>query len=111
MLTDTATVLSPLAPRYLVQLCKHFAHKIPAEAAEGRGRAVFPWGICLLAAEGETLTLHCEAADAPSLDQVKQVVEVHMLRFARREGVGLTWASGRSAMPQATGETRADAGA
>lgn len=100
MFTDTATVLSPLAPRYLVQLCKHFAHKIPAEAADGRGKAVFPWGLCFLEAEGEVLTLRCEADDSPSLERVKQVVEVHMLRFARREGVGLTWASGRHVPPE-----------
>lgn len=99
MPTDTATVISPLAPRYLVQLCKHFAHKIPAETTDGRGKAVFPWGLCFLAAEGDILTLRCEADDPPSLEQVKQVVEVHMLRFARREGVGLTWASGRHVTP------------
>lgn len=91
MPTARATVATAAAGRYLTQLCKHFAHKVPVSVEEGRGRAEFPWGVCMMEAAGAVLTLRCEAADAEGLERVKAVVADHLGRFAWREGLGIAW--------------------
>ena len=86
-----ADVVSPLAGRYLTQLCKHFQHKIPVELADTSGRITFPMGTCALQAAEGVLTLSVEAADAPALTQLQDVVARHLLRFAFREDVRIDW--------------------
>jgi hypothetical protein len=85
-----------LARRYLIQLCKHFQHRIPVtlddgEAGSASGAIVFEAGTCALRAEGETLTLLATAADATNLARVQDVVARHFERFAFREEVALAW--------------------
>ncbi|AWK89746.1 DUF2218 domain-containing protein [Azospirillum thermophilum] len=91
MPVQQARVGTALASRYLVQLCKHFAHKIPVEYDGRRGRADFPWGVCHMTAGDDTLDLRCEAPDAQGLDRVKAVVDDHLRRFAWRETPVLSW--------------------
>lgn len=88
-----------LARRYLIQLCKHFQHRLPVTLDEGdattaSGTIGFDAGICTLRAEGETLTLTVSASDAESLARVEGVVARHFERFAFREDAGLNWQSG-----------------
>jgi len=80
-----ARVATPRSARYLGQLCKHFAHRIPATFSGGYGRIEFPAGICELEAAGDVLVLRAIAADAPSLGQVEEVVARHLERFAFRD--------------------------
>jgi Uncharacterized protein conserved in bacteria len=91
MKAQCATVATAAASRYLTQLCKHFAHKIPVSVEEGRGRADFPWGTCRMEAAADTLTLLCEAEDAEGLERVKAVVADHLGRFGWREGLTVVW--------------------
>jgi hypothetical protein len=49
-----ATVSSEKASRYLIQLCKHFAHKTPAEYDASQGRVDVQPGLCLMSAVGRT---------------------------------------------------------
>lgn len=83
------------APRYLGQLCKHFAHRLPVTQGEREGRIAFPDGLCLARAEAEALVLRLGTADAASLVRLQHVVESHLLRFAFRESgngaAGLLW--------------------
>ena len=86
-----ADVVSPLAGRYLTQLCKHFQHKIPVELAETSGKIVFPMGSCALQAGDGVLTLSAEASDGEKLMQLQDVVARHLLRFAFREEMRIDW--------------------
>lgn len=96
MTQSKATVATASGRRYLGQLCKHFAHKIPTELDldAGRGRIDFPFGACRLESDAAGLRLEAEAEDASALERVQQVIESHLLRFAFREDLSMTWAPG-----------------
>lgn len=94
-----ALVETPRAPRYLIQLCKHFAHE--AEARPGRvrieydeehGFADFGWvGSCTMHARPEGLQLRAAAADPIRLLLVERVMASHLERFGRRDGLLVRW--------------------
>ena len=87
-----ARVTTAMAGRYLAQLCKHFAHRLPVEQEEGQGRIEFPSGVCMLDADGPALLiLRAEAADDAALDQVQSVIARHLERFAFRDKPEICW--------------------
>ncbi len=86
-----AEVATPLASRYLVLLLKHFRHKITVSGDDARGRADFPFGVCLLDATPERLAMDCEAPDAAALAQVEYVLTAHLERFAWKEKPAIVW--------------------
>lgn len=86
-----AQVRSQKASRYLVQLCKHFAHKIPTDYDDTRGKVTFQPGSCVMRAMGDQLSFRCEARTAPDLAIVKSVVESHFTRFAAKESIAVVW--------------------
>jgi hypothetical protein len=90
-LRSSAIVTTPKAAGYAAQLCKHFAHKIPASFDGSDGELAFPMGMCRLHAEGEALTLTVEGADAAAVERLQQVVASHLLRFAFREELAVDW--------------------
>lgn len=90
MPTRTAKITTPRASIYLQQLCKHFAHKVPATFSETEGRLELPFGLCHLGAEGETLTLAVEGT-ASELARLEKVIDDHLARFAFRENPAITW--------------------
>lgn len=77
--------------RYLSQLCKHFAHKLPVELQETTGNIPFSFGTCHLRAEAGTLILRCEAPDSESLNRLCDVIANHLVRFAWREPPEVNW--------------------
>lgn len=80
--------------KYLAQLCKHFAHKIAVEQAEGQGQLRFSCGTGYLEADPDALRIRVEAPDEAQLAETKSVIESHLLRFAFRElGDPLQWHS------------------
>ena len=60
----TARFETPNASRYLQQLCKHFAHKVPATFDAHHGEVELPPGRCVLDADETGLTIVCTPADA-----------------------------------------------
>lgn len=81
--------------RYLGQLCKHFAHKLPAQCEERTGRIEFPFGLCELEAPGEDmLILRVSAAEEEALARLEGVVGRHLERFAFREPPEIRWTRG-----------------
>lgn len=92
-LITRGAVTTPTASRYLTQLCKHFAHKIPVEYATNSGRADFPGGSCHFDADDATLSLRLEADSEQALQHIKAVVEDHLVRFGWRESLNITWES------------------
>lgn len=92
---SSATVPTAHAARYMVQLCKHFGHKIPASWDGQEGRITFEAGEAALRATPDTLLLVSSAADPASLSQVERVVASHLERFAFREpGLAVEWRRG-----------------
>jgi hypothetical protein len=73
------------AARYMAQLCKHFAHKIPVTLNERDGQIVLSAGVCDLAAEETGLRMRLSAEDETSLHQLQSVVISHLQRFAFRD--------------------------
>jgi uncharacterized protein len=86
-----AHVQTANASRYLVQLCKHFAHKITVEYDTQKGHAVFPWGTCAMKAEDNQLILQCAGDDDAALSRVQDVVHTHLVGFAFREKPCILW--------------------
>ena len=86
-----AIAATELGARYLGQLCKHFAHKVPALFEASDGEISFPAGICRLHAEGDALTMTVEAADPEAIARLQDVVASHLLRFAFREELAIDW--------------------
>ena len=91
MPTAKAEIATDRASRYLQQLCKHFAHKLPATFGPEQGRIEFSLGTCQLTATDGLLTMQAEAADETSLAQVERVVASHLQRFAFREELKVGW--------------------
>jgi hypothetical protein len=91
MYAAKAEVKSDKAASYLVQLCKHFAHKVPTEYDETRGRVDFQLGNCEMRSSGDLLILECRAESEPGLERLMQVVADHLVRFAWKENLVISW--------------------
>jgi len=89
--TAIATVATEHASRYLQQLCKHFAHKLPVTFDETAGQIDFSIGTCRLAAADGLLTLTLTAPDGSEMPQLQDVVVRHLVRFAFREELAIDW--------------------
>lgn len=83
-------------PRYLGQLCKHFAHKVPSTFAEDRtrGHVEFPFGTCDAEADDRGLLLRVQAETREDLERTQQVVARHLAQFAYREEPTVVWVEG-----------------
>lgn len=77
--------------RYLQQLCKHFAHKLPTTFDRLQGTIEFPIGRVDLAADATGLDLRLTPATAADGGALAGVVERHLVRFAFRETLELVW--------------------
>ncbi len=80
---SSAIVQTDQASRYMGQLVKHFAHKLPTTLEAGHGTIAFDIGVCEVTA-GEALTLTCTAS-ADDMARLQEVVARHLVRFAFRE--------------------------
>lgn len=88
--TEIAEVRTAHAQRYLGQMCKHFAHKIPVDFTETAGTIAFGAGTCRLASDGEVLRMTIEGAPG-NMAQLRDVVDRHLVRFAFREELAIAW--------------------
>ncbi len=91
MTQSTARIATPLASRYLQQLCKHFAHKMPVDFTPEHGRIELRSGVCVLDAEADTLVLHVETPDESALENLQEVVKRHLERFAWKDVPQFKW--------------------
>jgi hypothetical protein len=84
--TTTALIPTESASRYLQQLCKHWSHRLEVAFDPAHGTIGFPDGAAAtLDAGPEALTVAITAPDAETLERMKQIVAVHLDRFAFRE--------------------------
>ena len=88
-----AEIATPNASRYLQQLCKHFAHKLPVSFDPHAGKIEFAVGECRLEASESILKISLISPDASQLERLKDVVVRHLVRFAFREELHVNWRS------------------
>jgi hypothetical protein len=90
--TSIANIRTEKARNYLIQLCKHFAHKIEATYADNRGRIVFGAGVCELNADDPAvLVAQVSTPDPAQLTTLEDAIECHLKRFAFKEELGVQW--------------------
>lgn len=94
MFTAEARIGADKAPRYLAQLCKHFAHKVAVEWSATQGRVDFGTGTCVMNAGDDELRVTCVAPTADGLARVKHIIEDHITRFGWRESLAVRWTEG-----------------
>lgn len=83
---------TPNAGKYLIQLCKHFGHKVPAAVDGDEGRISFDMGEALLRSDDEAVTVILKAASEGAALRLQAVIDDHLKRFAFREAFdGMTW--------------------
>ncbi|SDN65454.1 hypothetical protein SAMN05216196_1011202 [Lutimaribacter pacificus] len=92
-ITETGTFATSNGARYLQQLCKHFAHKIPVEYDAEKGTADLPPGPARLTATDAALRVEITASDEDGLKLARHIIDDHLKRFAFREDFsGMDWA-------------------
>jgi hypothetical protein len=97
----TSHVATESGSRYLQQLCKHFAHKVPVRFDPEQGTIEFPLGRVDLRADTTGLDLSLTPVSQGEADTLAGVVERHLARFAFRETLDVVWrdAAGRVVTP------------
>jgi uncharacterized protein len=91
-LQSEARLATPLAQRYMTQLCKHFEHRLQVSYSAAEGEIAFPSGTCRLDAAPDLLVLRAEAEDAAQLARLESTVARHLERFAFRDKPEIAWA-------------------
>jgi hypothetical protein len=86
-----AVVPTEKASRYMQQLCKHFAHKLPVTFDEHAGSITFAIGECAMTADEKVLTITATSPGEAELEQLKDVIVRHLVRFAFREELPVEW--------------------
>ena len=89
--TSKTAIATEHASRYLQQLCKHFTHKLTVKFDEHEGEITFSIGDCRLKADNAALRIDLVAPSAEDMEQLKDVVIRHLVRFAFREELQADW--------------------
>ncbi|NIO40703.1 MAG: DUF2218 domain-containing protein [Burkholderiales bacterium] len=76
---------------YLKRLCRHFAHKIPANIEGERGTLEFPFGICVIDVDDEAMHFRIRVDNSVELDRAENVVAGHLIRMANRDRPVVVW--------------------
>ena len=90
-LRSRAGVVTDRPSPYLLQLCKHFRHKLDVTFDSHRGTIPFAFGRCELRAADGVLELEAIAATPAELERVEQVIASHLERFGRRHELSVSW--------------------
>jgi catechol 2,3-dioxygenase len=90
-LRSHAGVVTERPSPYLLQLCKHFRHKLDVTFDERTGTIPFAFGRCELRAGDGVLHLEAIAATPDELERVENVIASHLVRFGRRHELTVEW--------------------
>lgn len=95
--TAAGQYTTPNARKYMTQLCKHFAHKVPTDITEESGEIRFDIGTAQLRADDAILTVNLMASSDEALDRLRGILDSHLQRFAfREEFAGIDWSAAHS---------------
>jgi catechol 2,3-dioxygenase len=90
-LRSRADVVTDRPSPYLLQLCKHFRHKLDVTFDERAGTIPFAFGRCELRGGEGVLVLEAVAATPEELERVENVIAGHLVRFGRRHELSVAW--------------------
>ena len=82
---------TPEASRFMTRLCYHFSRKITVDYDAHQGRAQFPWGLCEMRADSDTLHFAVSAEEAEALARVQHTIDEHVKLFARKNPLVVQW--------------------
>lgn len=77
--------------KYILKLCRHFAHKVSAEFAEHEGRVRFLQGQCVMKGDHQSLSIYLQAATQEGMHAMQFIIDDHLRRFARFETLSYQW--------------------
>jgi catechol 2,3-dioxygenase len=87
-----ATVATAKPSPYLLQLAKHFRHKLDVVFDEHHAVIPLPAGHAVLAAGDDALTITAHAQRPEDLERVEHVVGSHLERFGKRDELTVAFA-------------------
>jgi catechol 2,3-dioxygenase len=90
-LSSRAAIRTAKPSPYLLQLAKHFRHKLDVRFDERSAVIPFAFGTAELAAEPEELIIAAHAHTPADLARVEHVVGSHLERFGRRDELEVSW--------------------
>ena len=87
----TAIVQTEKASRYMKAMINHFGSKVNAAYEGDKGHVDFGFGRCEMEADETALTLRALGKDAGEISGVKNIIGSHLVRFAKKEDLSITW--------------------
>lgn len=91
MLISSSSIDTAQPVQVIRRLCKHWGHKFPVTATEGRGHIELGFGQCRMQAASGKLEVEVSAADGVALQRLEAVVADHLQRMAHGENLIITW--------------------
>lgn len=91
MTVRQARVETAHASRYLQQLAKHWAHRLPVTFTPETATIDLPLGRCELAANATGLDVRLDGAPEADMERFESVVAEHLQRFGHRETLAFDW--------------------
>lgn len=85
MLSSQSQFTTETPEKYLVQMCKHFAHKVETSYSNTEGKVDFPCGKAEFLVDENNLIFKVSAENSVNLNKSKSIIESHIIRFAFRE--------------------------
>ncbi|MEQ1782071.1 MAG: DUF2218 domain-containing protein [Hyphomonadaceae bacterium] len=80
---------------YMIQMCKHFGHKVEAKFDDTHGRIALGERVCELEVSApDVLRISLTADNEASLHAIEDVVDRHLRRFAFKEELTIQWVEG-----------------
>jgi len=92
----TSTVKTAFGESYMKRLCRHFAHKIPASIEGQQGTLEFPFGVCRIEVNDDSMHIRIDVDEAENIDKAEKVVADHLVRMANRDEPVVAWERGTS---------------
>lgn len=92
MVVSTSRIKTDNAGKYMVQLAKHWSHKIPGLTYDDEKADIpFPMGKCAMQVHGGVLDVTLTAATVSDVERLEEIFAKHLERFAFRETVDISW--------------------
>lgn len=89
--TTTCDVAISDPSRFMKQLVRHFAHKVPAEFDDVSAHVEFETARAQLRAHEGRLEMTVTAEDAATAERYAGVLDRHLVKFAFREELTFDW--------------------
>jgi hypothetical protein len=80
-----AKVATASGGKYVQQLCKHWAHKLPVNLDGDAGTVTFPGAVITMTGAPDAIVFSIAGNEGDEVERLKEVVERHLDRFAFRE--------------------------